>query len=79
MLRETDESADKDGTADLKFHAGHIRCFYRNQTDLAEFCFCCSNAGFATRSVGLVERRSEWDQSTRRAPSPDGRANTLGW
>ena len=79
VLRETDESADKDGTADLKFHAGHIRCFYRNQTDLAEFCFCCSNAGFATRSVGLVERRSEWDQSTRRAPSPDGRANTLGW
>lgn len=47
------------------FEAGHLRCFYRNQTDLSEFAYACASAGFSTRQLGVVDRQSEWDGQTR--------------
>ena len=57
------------------FEAGHLRCFYRNQTDISEFSFACANAGFSTRQLGVVERCSEWDENRRNTPTK-GRPST---
>jgi hypothetical protein len=54
-----------DEFAAADFEAGHLRCFYRNQTDLSEFAYACASAGFSTRDLGVVQRQSGWDEQTR--------------
>ena len=63
--QELDEHSDDDEVAAAEFEAGHLRCFYRNHTDLSEFAYACALAGFSTRQLGFVKRPSEWDGQTR--------------
>ena len=60
-----DENSDANELAAAEFEAGHLRCFYRNHTDLSEFAYACALAGFSTRQLGFVRRPSEWDGQTR--------------
>eukprot|EP01043_Picozoa_sp_COSAG02_P046245 COSAG02_NODE_4310_length_5526_cov_2.555187_2_plen_111_part_00 len=63
--QDSDEQLVDDEFAAAEFEAGHLRCFYRNQTDLSEFAYACASAGFSTRDLGVVQRHSEWDGQTR--------------
>lgn len=68
VLRDASSVAPRDvdeEPAAAEFEAGHLRCFYRNQTDVSEFAYACASAGFATHGHGVVHRQSEWDEQTR--------------
>jgi hypothetical protein len=66
---EEAEEEEEDELLEQRFEAGHLRCFYRNQTDLSEFAYACASAGFSTRALGVMERQSEWDGQTRSTPT----------
>ena len=71
-LDEDEEDEEEDDELLLiarGFEAGHLRCFYRNQTDMSEFAHACANAGFSTRQLGVMERQSEWDENRRNTPT----------
>lgn len=73
-VQDSDEHLDDDEFAAADFEAGHLRCFYRNQTDWSEFAYACASAGFSTRDLGVVQRQSEWDGQTRSPSRSQGNA-----